>query len=156
MPRKKYIVTLTEVERQHLETLSQTGKKAAYIITHARILLKADTAQPGSSWCDLDIRAALDVGTATVERLRQQFVEEGLESCLSRKTRVYNRLLDGNQEAHLVTIACGNPPEGQSRWTLRLLSERLVALGHVDKISHETVRQTLKKMNLSLGAKTVG
>jgi transposase len=156
MPRKKYIVTLTETERQHLETLSQTGRTAAYIITHARILLKADTAQADGGWSDADISAALDVGTATIERLRQQFVEEGFESCLRRKTRVYSRLLDGNQEAHLVAIACGSPPAGQSRWTLRLLSQRLVELGHVDSVCHETVRQTLKKMNLSLGAKTVG
>jgi transposase len=156
MPRKKYIVTLTETERKHLEKLTQTGKTAAYIITHARILLKADTSQPEGGWCDGDISAALDVGTATVERLRQQFVEEGFEACLSRKTRVYTRLLDGNQEAHLVAIACSSPPEGQSRWTLRLLSQRLVELGHVESVSHETVRQTLKKMNLSLGEKTAG
>jgi hypothetical protein len=99
MARKKYIVTLTDSERQHLEKLTQTGKTAAYIITHARILLKADTSQPAGGWRDADISAALDVGTATVERLRQQFVEEGFEACLKRKTRVYTRLLDGNQEA---------------------------------------------------------
>lgn len=145
MPRKKYIVTLSSTEREKLETLSQTGKTAAYVITHARILLKADTAKPGGGWCDKDIRAALDVGTATVERLRQQFAEEGLEACLSRKTRVYERLLDGEQEAYLIAIACGSPPAGQSRWTLRLLSERLVELGHIESISYETVRQTLKK-----------
>lgn len=156
MPRKKYIVTLRETERQHLEKLTQTGKTAAYIITHARILLKADTSQPDGSWSDADISAALDVGTATVERLRQQFVEEGFEACLSRKTRVYTRLLDGNQEAHLVAIACSSPTQGQSRWTLRLLSQRLVELGYVESVSHETVRQTLKKMNLSLGEKTAG
>jgi transposase len=156
MPRKKYIVALTEAEREHLEKLTQTGKTAAYIITHARILLKADTSQSEGGWCDADISAALDVGTATVERLRQQFVEEGFEACLSRKRRVYTRLLDGNQEAHLVAIACSSPPEGQSRWTLRLLSQRLVELGHVESVSHETVRQTLKKMNLSLGEKTAG
>jgi transposase len=147
MSKKKYIVTLTEEERQQLKTLSQTGKTAAYVITHARILLKADTAQLDGGLSDAEISAVLYVGTATVERLRKQFVEEGLESCLTRKTRVYQRLLDGNQEAHLVAITCSSPPEGQSRWTLRLLSERLVALGHVERVSHETVRQTLKKMN---------
>jgi hypothetical protein len=97
MPRKKYIVTLTDRERKHLETLIQTGKTAAYINTHARILLKADTSQAEGGWCDADISTALDVGTATVERLRQQFVEEGFDACLRRKTRVYSRLLDGNQ-----------------------------------------------------------
>ena len=156
MPRKKYIVTLSNEERKYLEALSQTGKTAAYIITHARILLKADTGQPGGSWCDAKISDALDVGTATVERLRQQFVKEGLDACLSRKTRVYERLLDGKQEAQLIAIACSSPPTGQKCWTLRLLSERLVELGYVDSISYETVRQTLKKTNLSLGAKTVG
>jgi transposase len=145
MPSKKYIVTLTDTERRQLETLSQTGKTAAYIITHARILLKADTSTPDGGWSDSAISTALNVGTATVERLRQRFVEEGLEACLRRKTRVYSRLLDGNQEAHLIAIACSSPPEGQSRWTLRLLSERLVELGHVEHICHETVRQALKK-----------
>jgi transposase len=156
MPRKKYIVTLSETERQSLEKLTQTGKNAAYIITHARILLKADTSRLDGGWCDADISAALDVGPATVERLRQQFVEEGFEACLKRKTRVYTRLLDGNQEAHLVAIACSSPPESQSRWTLRLLSQRLVELGHVESVSRETVRQTLEKMNLSPGEKTAG
>ena len=94
------------------------GKAADYVTTHARILLKADTAHPASGWYDADISAALDVSSATVERLRQQFVEEGLEACLLRKTRVYTRLLDGDQEAYLIAIACGNPPEGQKSWTL--------------------------------------
>jgi transposase len=156
MPRKKYIVTLSKAERQQLETLIHSGKTAAYINTHARILLKADTSQPGGGWSDAQISAALDVGTATIERLRQQFVQEGFAACLRRKTRVYQSLLDGNQEAHLIAIACSSPPVGQSRWTLRLLSHRLVELGHVDSISHETVRQTLKKTNLSLGAKIAG
>lgn len=145
MPSKKYIVTLTLSERQQLEKLTQTGKTAAYVITHARILLKADTAQAGGSWLDAEISAALDVGVATIERLRQRFVEEGLEACLKRKSRVYRRLLDGEQEAHLVALTCSPPPEGQSRWTLRLLSERLVALEIVETVSYETVRQTLKK-----------
>jgi hypothetical protein len=93
---------------------------------------------------------------ATIERLREQFIDEGLPQCLVRKTRVYQSLLDGEQEAQLVALACSEAPAGRSRWTLRLLTERLVELGHVEQISHETVRQTLKKTNLSLGAKTVG
>jgi transposase len=156
MPRKKYIVTLTDTERQHLEKLTQTGKTAAYIFTHARILLKVDTSQPDGGCCDAEISAALDIGIATVEHLRQQFVEEGFEACLRRKTRAYTQLLDGKQEAHLVAMACSSHPVGQSRWTFRLLSQRLVELGHVDSVSHETVRQTLKKMNLSLSEKTAG
>jgi hypothetical protein len=99
-------------------------------------------------WGSEIIQVALDAVTATVERLRQQFVEDGFEACLRRKTRIYTQMLNGNQEAHLVAIAFSSPPTGQSRWTLRLLSERLVELGHVDSISHKTVRQTLKQMNL--------
>jgi transposase len=99
----------------------------------------------------------LDVSVATIERLRQRFVEAGLAACLERRqTRVYQRLLDGVQEAHLIALTCSDPPEGRNRWTLRLLSERLVALGHVEQISHETVRQTLKKTTSSPGAKMVG
>jgi transposase len=156
MPQKKYIVTLTSEERQQLAQISRTGKASAYQITRARILLKADTSQPEENWKDAEISAALDVSVATIERLREQFVEEGVPKCLQRKTRIYERLLDGEQEAKLVAIACSEAPAGRSRWTLRLLSERVVELGYVEQISHETVRQTLKKTNLSLGAKTAG
>jgi transposase len=156
MPQKKYIVTLTSEERQQLAQISRTGKASAYQITRARILLKADTSQSEEHWKDAEISAALDVSVATIERLREQFVEEGVPTCLQRKTRIYERLLDGEQEAKLVAIACSEAPAGRSRWTLRLLSERVVELGYVAQISHETVRQTLKKTNLSLGAKTAG
>lgn len=156
MPKKKYIVTLTLEERQQLEQLSRVGKASAYQITRARILLKADTAQAEGGWTDAEISTALDVSVATIERLREQFVTEGLSSCLVRKTRVYQSLLDGEQEAKLVALACSEAPAGRSRWTLRLLSDRVVELGYVEQISHETVRQTLKKTNSSLGEKTVG
>lgn len=156
MPKKKYIVTLTPAERKQLEKLSQTGKAAAYVMTHARILLKADTAQVGGSWKDVEISAALDVSVSAIERLRQKFVNEGIEACLRRKTRVYTSLLDGEQEAHLIALACSQPPAGRTRWTLRLLSSRLVELGVVEEISYETVRQTLKKTTSSRGAKMVG
>jgi transposase len=155
MPKKKYIVTLMREERQQLEQLSRTGKASAYQITRARILLKADTDQAEGSWTDAEISAALDVSVATIERLREQFIDEGLK-CLQRKTRVYQSLLDGEQEAKLVALACSEAPAGRSRWTLRLLSERVVELGYVEQISHETVRQTLKKTHSSLGAKTAG
>jgi transposase len=156
MPQKKYIVTLTSEERQQLAQISRTGKASAYQITRARILLKADTSEPEEHWKDAEISAALDVSVATIERLREQFVEEGVPKCLQRKTRMYERLLDGEQEAKLVAIACSEAPGGRSRWTLRLLSSRVVELGYVEQISHETVRQTLKKMNSSLGGKTAG
>jgi transposase len=156
MPKKKYIVTLTLEERIDLEKLTRTGQSAAYKLTHARILLKADTAQEGGSWLDAQISSALDVSVPTVERLRQKFVEEGIEACLNRKTRAYERLLTGEQEARLVAITCSNPPVGRARWTLRLLSERMVELGYVENLCHETVRKTLKKMSLNLGVRTVG
>jgi hypothetical protein len=98
---------------------------------HARILLKADTAQAGGSWNDAEISATLDVLVSAIERLRQKFVDEGIEACLTRKTRVYSRLLDGEQEAHLIALACSQPPEDRARWALRLLSSRLVELGVV-------------------------
>ena len=150
---KKYFVTLTEEERQSLERLVSSGKAAARKLTHARILLKVDSGPGGSGCDDGDVCEALDVSRRTVERVRQRFVEEGLEAALVRaKTRrEYPRKLDGAAEAHLIAVACGTPPEGRSRWTLRLLAERMVALEYVDRVSHECVRRTLKKTNSSRG-----
>lgn len=145
MPRKKYIISLTPEERSMLEQFSRTGKAAAYAITHARILLKADIAQAEGGWVDADISVALDVSVATIERVRQRCVEEGIEACLKQRRRTKARLLDGEQEAHLVALTCSPAPEGRARWTLRLLRDQLVALEIVESISHETVRQTLKK-----------
>jgi transposase len=150
---KKYIVTLTEEERAQLDDLCRTGKAAARKITHARILLKADVSPSGPGWQDQQISAALEVSEGTVRRIRQLFVEEGLAAALtprpSRRPRVYK--LDGAGEAHLIALACSQAPEGQGRWTLRLLAERFVELGHVESISHETVRQVLKKVRCSPG-----
>jgi transposase len=149
MPKKKYIVTLTPEEREQLERLVTTGKSAAYKVNHARILLKADTHQADGSWTDQQISEALDISVSTIERVRQRFVEQSLDAALSRQVsrRRTPRLLDGEQEAHLIALACGDPPEGQARWTLRLLADQMVVLGHVEHLSHETVRQTLKKTN---------
>lgn len=150
---KRYRVTLTEVERQELRAMVGAGKAAARKLVRARVLLLADQAEGGPAKSDPEIIDALGCGRATVERIRKQFVEEGLEETLQPKPsmRVYERRLDGKAEAHLVALACGAPPEGRSRWTLRLLGDRLVALGHVESVAHETVRRTLKKTNLSLG-----
>lgn len=150
---KRYRVTLTVEEQQELREMVTTGKSAARKLTRARVLLLADQAEGGPAKSDPEIIDALACGRATVERIRKQFVEEGLEAALQPKpsTRVYDRRVDGKAEAHLVALACGAPPEGRSRWTLRLLGDRLVALGHVESISHETVRQTLKKTHSSLG-----
>lgn len=147
MSQKKYRVTLTGEERQDLEALINKGKTAARTLTRARILLKADASDDGPAWTDEQIREALDVGLLTVYRTRQSFVEHGLSATLRpRKTnRDYQRKLDGDQEAHLIALACGAPPPGRARWTLRLLSERFVDLGHVEEVSPETIRLALKK-----------
>jgi Homeodomain-like domain len=151
--QKRYRVTLTEEERKGLQALVSTGKSAARKLVRARILLLADQAQGGPAKADPDIVAAPGCGRATVERARQQFVEEGLDETLTPRptTRTYQRRLDGKAEAHLVAMACSAPPKGRARWTLRLLADRLVALGYVETIAHETVRQTLQKTNSSRG-----
>lgn len=150
---KRFRVTLTSAERQDLQTLVSSGKAAARKIMRARVLLLADQADGGPGKSDPEIIDALGCGRATVERVRKQFVEHGLDEALNPRptTRVYTQRLDGKAEAHLVAIACGAPPEGRARWTLQLLADRLVALGQVDAISDETVRRTLKKTNSSRG-----
>ena len=151
--KKKYIVTLTEEERQTLQAMLSRGKGAARRLVHARILLKADAHPGGPGWNDDRIAEGLEVGRATVERVRREFVEEGWAAALERRRprRQYQRKLDGDGEAWLIALACSQAPEGRSRWTLRLLADRLVQLEVVDQISHETVREVLKKTNLSLG-----
>src|SRR4030042_4494971 len=125
--KKKYIVTLTAEERQILREMVSRGKAAARKLMHARILLRADAAEGGPAWKDPAIAQALEVGGATVERVRERFVEEGLEAALERRKtrREYRRKLDGEAEAHLIALACSQAPEGHSRWTLRLLAERM-------------------------------
>ena len=153
MPKKKYIVTLMEEERVSLEELVNKGKHPAYKVNHARILLLADTNQLGGGWKDQDISEALKISVATIERVRQRLVEQGLEAALNRKQQQNRRqrLLDGEKEAHLIALTCSSPPHGQGRWTMKMLAEKMVQLGHVESISPETVRQTLKKTNSSLG-----
>ena len=145
--KKKYIVTLTEEERQTLQTMLSRGKAAARKLMHARILLKADAREGGPNWSDDAIAEGLEAGRATVERVRKQFVEEGFEAALERRPsrREYRRKLDGDGEAHLVALACQQPPEGRSRWTLRLLADRMVQLEYVDAVSKDTVARVLKK-----------
>jgi len=151
--KKKYIVTLTQEERQMLQTMLSRGKAAARKLMHARILLKADATAGGPAWNDDAIAEALEVGRATVERVRKEFVEEGLDCALNRRRprREYARTLDGDGEAHLVALACSQAPEGRSRWTLRLLADRMVVLEYVDTVSKDTVSRVLKKTSLSLG-----
>jgi transposase len=152
MGRPKHIVRLTSEERSELEKLVTTGKANARKIIHARILLKVDA--DGPNWSDDQVREALDVGKATVERVRKAFVEDSLETALNRKphSKTRSRKLDGEQEAHLVALVCSEAPEGRKRWTLRLLADKMVELEHVDSLSYETVRQMLKKTKQSLGS----
>jgi transposase len=149
---KKYRVTLTAAERDELGRLLARGKADVRRLRHAQVLLKADQAEGGPAWPDERIVAALDVGITTVQRLRQRFVEEGLQAALCPYRlgkRLYQRKLDGEQEAKLIALACSTPPDGRGRWTLRLLAGQMVELQHVDSLSHETVRQTLKKTRSS-------
>lgn len=158
MPAKKYIVSLTENERQILQELTQKGKAAARKMNHARILLKADINQKNGGWNDQRISQALDISGRTIERVRQRFVEEGLEEALNPRPKNSSKLrkIDGEAEAHLIAIACSEAPSGYNRWTLRLLAEKMVVLEHVESLSHETVRQVLKKTRSNLGYTNVG
>ena len=146
----KYAVTLTEAERAGLRTLVGRGMVPVRMLTRARVLLKADQGEGGPAWADAAIAVALDVHPTTVARIRRQFVEEGLAVVVERKRsdRAYARALDGAAEARLVAVACGAPPTGRERWTLRLLADELVL---VEAISHETVRRTLQQTTSSRG-----
>jgi transposase len=154
---KKVVVRLTADQRRTLERVVGTGEHPALTTRRARILLKADADGP-DAWTDEQIADALDTTRMTVMRVRQQFAAEGLDATLHRKkpTGRQYRSLDGKQEAQLVAIACSQPPEGQVRWTMELLAERLVELKVVDSISPSTVCRTLKKMNSSRGSSSNG
>ena len=158
MPLPKYIVRLTADERTQLDDLIRTGKRAASVILHARILLKADVGAGGLGWDDERIAEAVECGASPVYRVRQAFVEEGLTAALFRKqpTGRQYRKLDGAQEAHLIALACSAPPPGRTYWTLRLLADRLVELEVVESISPECVRMTLKKTNSNRGCDSSG
>jgi transposase len=155
---KRYTVTLTASEREQLERLIAAGQAPARKLMHARILLKANTGPGGPGWVDTRIAEAAEVSQPTVARVRRQFVEQGLEAALNRRPprREYRRKLDGEQEAHLIALACGAPPEGYGRWSLRLLADRLVELEQVETVSYQTVRRVLKKTNSNPGASSSG
>ena len=148
-----YRVFLDDRQRARLRTLVGSGAAPARMLTRARVLLKANHGEGGPGWSDAAIAGALDVHPSTVQRIRRQFVAEGLEATLARKRpdRVYERRLGGRQEAHLVALACGAPPEGCARWSLRLLADELVRLEVVEAISHETVRRALRQTTSSRG-----
>jgi hypothetical protein len=150
---QKYFVSLTTEERSYLEKLVSSGNASARKLRRARILLKSDCSEGEPNWTYEAICDAFDVNAVTVTNIRKAFSEGGLEKALNRKKpdREYEHRLDGHAEAHLIALACGDAPAGYERWTLRLLQDRFVKLEIVDSVSHETIRATLKKVNLSLG-----
>lgn len=149
---KQYRVFLTVAERDQLRSLLSSGTAPAPALTRARILLKADEAPDAPAWSDARIVAALDISRSTVERVRKRFVTERV-AAVQRHPPAYRPApkVDGEQEAHLIALACSPPPPGRERWTLRLLADRYVALTNGETISHEWVRQTLKKTVSSRG-----
>lgn len=150
---KKYILRLTQEQRQDLHRLISTGVGATRKVLHARLLLKADAGEQGPGWTDEQISEALEVSTSTLVRVRRTFAEQGLHAALNRRSfsRMRPRRLDGEQEAHLIALACSAPPDGRDHWSLRLLADRLVILEVVEEVSHETVRQVRKKTNSNPG-----
>ena len=146
----KYLVELNDKQRQHLEKLTSCGTYPARQIKRAQILLKSDLQ---ANWSYEQIAEAFDVSAVTIAKVRKAFVEHGLEVALQCKKpeREYEHTLDGEGEAHLIALACSQPPTGRKHWSLRLLRDRFVKLGHADSISHETIRRVLKKTNSSPG-----
>lgn len=152
---KKYKITLTEDERNELQTIIKTGKRKARTIRNALILLNCDEGSLGNKHTGKNISEILHIGDRTIDRIKKIFVEEGFEIALHGKPasgeRHYKRLIDGDSEAHLIALSCSEPPEGSAKWSLRLLADKMVELKYVEEVSYETIRRTLKKTNLSLG-----
>jgi len=152
MPKKQYVVNLTEEERQHINELLRKGTTAARTLARAHILRLADE---GKS--DAEIVEALGVGLSTVERTRKKYVEVGLNQALKERPRPgVKPKLDDKGEAYLIALTCSTPPDNQVKWTMQLLADRLVEVGIVGEISDETVRRTLKKTGSSPGRSTTG
>jgi Homeodomain-like domain len=145
---KRYVVKLSDDERERLDALIHIGKHPARGLTKARILLKADASEAGEGWSDSQIAEALDTSTDTVARARQQLVDEGFEAVLMRKhspASARPRIFDGAAEAKLIALACSQPPKGRKRWTLQLLEEAVVELKIVERASDNTIGHTLRK-----------
>jgi transposase len=153
MPAKIYKVTLTNEERIKLTAIVSKGKGNVRRIRRAQMLLLADENQPDGAWKDADIAKALNAHVRTVERTREKCVQEGVEAALNhtRPQKKRSKVLDGAAEARLVQLACSEAPDGLERWTMQMLADKLIELEVVETVSRETVRTTLKKMNLSLG-----
>jgi transposase len=155
----KYSVKLTQEQRQQLEKLVKTGTAPARAILHAQVLLKTDSGEHGPRWTVKQIQSALGVGSTMIKRIRHLFVEQGLAAAVQRKpqpTRPEKRKIDGEQEAHVIAVLCTEQPDGQERWTLRALRDRVIELEIVETVSHETLRTVLKKTNSSPGKRSNG
>jgi hypothetical protein len=150
---KKYVVKLSEEERVELNKMVSNGNTAAKKYKIAQVLLRADVSAEGLCYTDQEICDEVEVSVRTVMRLRQRFVEGGLAEIFRKRftPRYSRRKFDGEKEAQLIALCCSNPPAGRSRWTLRLLADKVVECKVTDKVSYETIRETLKKTNLSLG-----
>jgi transposase len=156
---KKYKVTLTAEERQELESIIQKGKHRSQKVLNALILLNCDEGSfQDSKTLNKDIASILKISMRKIDRVKRCFVEQGLEIALNgtKGQRTYAKKADGDFEAHLIALSCGDPPEGFSRWSLRLLADKVVELNYVEDISHETIRRVLKKTKLSHGANKGG
>jgi hypothetical protein len=153
MPGTRYIVELSKQERERFDGLLRKGRIPAFHQRHARVLLLADCGEHGGQkLSDNEIARVVRCGKATVERIRRRFVLEGFEESLGRKFRKnYDRQIDGRTEAHLIALACGQPPTGYKRWTLRLLADKVVDLHILEHCGKDSIHRTLKKTNLSLG-----
>jgi len=148
---KKYKVTLKRQEREELNSLIKKGKRKAQTIRNALILLNCDEGEHGKKVNNEDVSKILNIGMRTIDRVKKLFVEEGFETAVYGKMRerkqAHNRIIDGDIEAYLIALSCSDPPDGYSKWSLRLLAGRMVELQYVESISYETVRRTLKKTN---------
>lgn len=150
---KKYKVTLEKEEREELLSIIKKGKHSSKKVIHALILLNCDEGEYSEKVKNEEISKVLKVGDRTIDRVKKKFVEEGFEVALTNRptTRVYEKKADGELEAHLIALSCSKPPVGFTRWSLRLLADKMVELDYVENISYETVRRVLKKTNLSPG-----
>lgn len=154
----RYKVTLTPDERVQLETVMSKGKHSSLQFRNACILLNCDEGEYGQKTSNEQIAQILQITTKTVERLKQRFIEEGFEACMDRKPypEVKEIKTDGDFEAHLIAMSCSKAPDGYTRWSLRMLADKMVELAYVESVSHETVRQVLKKTKLSRGGSKAG
>ena len=156
---KKYVVTLTKDEREALSALTSKGKHKSQKILNALILLGCDKGDYQENHSTNEgMSRILNISMRKIDRVKKRFVEEGLDVTLNGKksSRIYEKKIDGDFEAHLIAVSCSDPPEGFTRWSLRLLSEKVVELEYIDSISHETVRRILKKTNSNLGSRKGG